>query len=78
MLHSTFLCVSSAVLLGIQGWVVPSEHPDASIHSTKGELVEPSWRIIPVSKWLVPPQLGDLLSMVLNRLLNGTILQALQ
>ena len=49
----------------------------------------PTWRIIPVSKWLVSPiykpwnahlegeqpQLGDLLAMVINHLLNGMILQ---
>ena len=49
----------------------------------------PTWRIIPVSKWLVTPiykpfrpfgrgtlpYLGDLLTMVINHLLNGMILQ---
>ena len=47
-----------------------------------------TWRIIPVSKWLVTPiykpfgpfgrgitLLGDLLTMVINHLLNGMILQ---
>ena len=49
-----------------------------------------TWRIIPVSNWLVTPiykpwkahlegeypYLGDLLTMVINHLLNGMILQA--
>ena len=49
----------------------------------------PTWRIIPVSKWLVTPvykpskghlegeqpYLGDLLTMVINHLLTGMILQ---
>ena len=54
-------------------------------------LAEYTWRIIPVSKWLVTPiykpfvrhlegeqaYLGDLLSMVINHLLTGMILQVL-
>ena len=52
--------------------------------------VQHTWRIIPVSKWLVnpiykpwnahlegeQPYLGDLLTMVINHLLTGMILQA--
>ena len=48
----------------------------------KDVYMNPAWRIIPVSKWLVTPiykpwkgHLGDLLTMVINHLLNGMILQ---
>ena len=53
------------------------------------ELCIPTWRIIPLSKWVVTtiykpwkahlegeqPYLGDLLTMVINHLLTGMILQ---
>ncbi len=59
----------------------------------RGFLVGSAWRIIPFSKWLgsppfishevwpfvrEQPQLGDVLTMVINHLLSGMILQVSQ
>ncbi len=60
------------------------------IGGPQSHFIMATWRIIPVSKWLVTPvykprkghlegvpqpYLGDLLTMVINHLLNGMILQ---